>query len=120
MQQKLIINAKKLQKQKYRNTKTQNAEKKKTIKKYTVGCHHIYMLFLSLWYWKISQRFFDKFEKSKNGMINQEEFMKALAEERNLVDILTQNGRCYQGIDLWKDPDFVSILKIILNPRLLL
>ena len=47
-----------------------------------------------------SQRFFDKFEKSEDGSINQEEFMKALAEERNLVDILTQNGRCYQGIDL--------------------
>ena len=47
-----------------------------------------------------SQRFFDKFEKSEDGSINQEEFMKALAEERNLVDILTQNGRCYQGMDL--------------------
>jgi len=47
-----------------------------------------------------AKRFFDKFEKSEDGMVNQEEFMKALAEERNLVDILTQNGRCYQGIDL--------------------
>ena len=35
-------------------------------------------------------------------MINQEEFMKALAEEKNLVDILTQNGRYYEGMDLWK------------------
>jgi len=47
-----------------------------------------------------AKRFFDKFEKSEDGSINQEEFMKALAEERNLVDILTQNGRCYQGMDL--------------------
>ena len=67
-----------------------------------------------------SQKFFDKFEKSDDGSINQEEFMKALAEERNLVDILTQNGRCYQGMDIWKDPDFVSILKIIQIPRLVL
>merc|ERR1719370_2151814 len=47
-----------------------------------------------------AKRFFDKFDKSEGGSINQEEFMKALAEERNLVDILTQNGRCYQGMDL--------------------
>ena len=53
---------------------------------------------------KISQRFFDKFEtsESEDGMINQEEFMKALAEEKNLIDILTQNGRYYEGMDLWK------------------
>ena len=49
---------------------------------------------------EIFQRFFDKFEKSEDGSINQEEFMKALAEERNLVDILTQNGRSYQGMDI--------------------
>ena len=47
-----------------------------------------------------SQRFFDKFENNEDGMINQEEFMKALAEEKNLVDILTQNGRYYEGMDL--------------------
>ena len=49
-----------------------------------------------------SQRFFDKFENNEDGMINQEEVMKALAEEKNLVDILTQNGRYYEGMDLWK------------------
>ena len=59
------------------------------------------MFFLGLYMMlENSQRFFDKFEKSEDGSINQEEFMKALAEERNLVDILTQNGRCYQGMDL--------------------
>jgi len=49
-----------------------------------------------------AKRFFDKFEKSasEDGMINQEEFMKALAGEKNLVDILTQNGRYYEGMDL--------------------
>ena len=52
---------------------------------------------------EIVQRFFDKFDKSEGGSINQEEFMKALAEERNLVDILTQNGRCYQGMELWRN-----------------
>ena len=28
--------------------------------------------------------------------------MQALAEEKNLIDILTQNGRYYEGMDLWK------------------
>ena len=37
MQQKLIINAKKLQKQKYRNAKTQNAEEKKQLKNTPLG-----------------------------------------------------------------------------------
>lgn len=49
-----------------------------------------------------AKRFFNKFEKSESedGMINQEEFMKALAEEKNLVDILTQDGQYYKGMDL--------------------
>ena len=37
---------------------------------------------------------------SPSGRIDQEEFMKALTEEKNLVDILTQNGRYYQGMEL--------------------
>ena len=50
-----------------------------------------HLLFWRLWFNATSfQSFFKQFEKNPDGSVSQEQFMKALKNEKNLIDLLTQ------------------------------
>ena len=50
----------------------------------------VYGLFTDIDHATYFQSFFKQFEKNPDGSVSQEQFMKALKNEKNLIDLLTQ------------------------------